>query len=214
MRNLHKMGVRSVRIVAVTRALHGRHHGHPGRTIVQRFSATDIIGWGAGFAMLREVGPLLIALMFSGRVGANNTAELGTMVVTEQLDALRALAIDPLTYLIVPRVIAMIVMLFVLNVIGDPGRADRAPYSAPRRCSTSTSPSSSTASSSCSNHWDFMHEPHQVDRVRRHDRPHLLPLRPHGQGRRAGRRPRRERLGRGGAIGIFVMDYFSTFLLQ
>ena len=57
--------------------------------------------------------------MFSGRVGANNTAELGTMAVTEQLDGLRALAIDPIRYLIVPRVVAMIVALFCLTVIGD-----------------------------------------------------------------------------------------------
>ena len=57
--------------------------------------------------------------MFSGRVGANNTAELGTMTVTEQLDGLRALAIDPVRYLIVPRVLAMILTLFCLTVIGD-----------------------------------------------------------------------------------------------
>jgi phospholipid/cholesterol/gamma-HCH transport system permease protein len=69
--------------------------------------------------VLREIGPILIALMFSGRVGANNTAELGTMTVTEQLDGLRALAIDPVRYLIVPRVVAMIVMLVALTVIGD-----------------------------------------------------------------------------------------------
>src|SRR5690606_19059973 len=87
--------------------------------LVTRFNARESVGWGAGFATLREVGPLLIALMFSGRVGANNTAELGTMVVTSQIDALRALAIDPLAYLVLPRVISMIVMLFALTVIGD-----------------------------------------------------------------------------------------------
>ena len=57
--------------------------------------------------------------MFSGRVGANNTAELGTMTVTEQLDGLRALAIDPIRFLIVPRVVAMMISLFCLVVIGD-----------------------------------------------------------------------------------------------
>ena len=63
---------------------------------MKRFGAHGLLGWGAGYAMLREIGPILIALMFSGRVGANNTAELGTMTVTEQLDGLRALAIDPI----------------------------------------------------------------------------------------------------------------------
>ena len=57
--------------------------------------------------------------MFNGRVGANNTAELGTMVVTEQIDALRALAIDPITYLVVPRVISIITIMTALCVVGD-----------------------------------------------------------------------------------------------
>lgn len=119
MRNLYKMGNKSVGIVASTALFVGGIVVIQAAPLVVRFSATAIIGWAAGFAMLREVAPLLIALMFSGRVGANNTAELGTMVVTDQLDALRALAIDPLSYLILPRVIAMIVMLFALNIIGD-----------------------------------------------------------------------------------------------
>jgi phospholipid/cholesterol/gamma-HCH transport system permease protein len=86
---------------------------------VKKFGATSLAGWGAGYAVLREIGPILIALMFSGRVGANNTAELATMTVTEQLDGLRALAIDPLRFLIVPRVVAMLVALVALTVIGD-----------------------------------------------------------------------------------------------
>lgn len=118
-RNCHKMGVRSVGIVSATSLFTGAIMVIQAAPLVIRFSATEIIGWGAGFAILREVAPLLIALMFSGRVGANNTAELATMVVTEQLDALRALAIDPLSYLILPRVIAMVSMLFVLNIFGD-----------------------------------------------------------------------------------------------
>jgi phospholipid/cholesterol/gamma-HCH transport system permease protein len=86
---------------------------------VKKFGATGLAGWGAGYAVLREIGPILIALMFSGRVGANNTAELSTMTVTEQLDGLRALAIDPVRFLVVPRVIAMIITLAALTAIGD-----------------------------------------------------------------------------------------------
>jgi len=117
-RNMHKMGVRSVGIVSSTALFTGGIVVIQAAPLVIRFGASSIIGWAAGFAIMREVAPLLIALMFSGRVGANNTAELATMVVTDQLDALRALAIDPLSYLILPRVIAMVVMLFALNVIG------------------------------------------------------------------------------------------------
>jgi phospholipid/cholesterol/gamma-HCH transport system permease protein len=119
LRNLHRMGVDSVAIVAATAAFTGAIMVIQAAPLVTRFGVKELVGWGAGFATLREVGPLLIALMFNGRVGANNTAELGTMVVTEQIDALRALAIDPLGYLVLPRVIAMVIMLFVLTVIGD-----------------------------------------------------------------------------------------------
>ena len=118
-RNLHKMGVKSLPIVVVTALFVGAIMVIQAAPLVTRFNARGMIGWGAGFATLREVGPLLIALMFSGRVGANNTAELGTMVVTSQIDALRALAIDPISYLVLPRVISMVIMLFLLTIVGD-----------------------------------------------------------------------------------------------
>lgn len=118
-RNLFKMGVRSLPIVAVTALFTGAIMVIQAGILIRRFGAEGLLGWGAGFATLREVGPILIALMFSGRVGANNTAELGTMTVTEQIDALSTLAIDPLSYLILPRVIGMVSMLFVLTVFGD-----------------------------------------------------------------------------------------------
>src|SRR5207253_4072207 len=115
-RNLFKMGVRSLPIVAVTALFTGAIMVIQAGVLIRRFGAEGLLGWGAGFATLREVGPSLIALMFSGRVGANNTAELATMKVTEQIDALETLAIDPLSYLILPRVLSMVVMLFVLTI--------------------------------------------------------------------------------------------------
>ncbi len=118
-RNLHKMGNRSVPIVALTAFFTGGIMVIQSGIFVRRFGATGLVGWGSGYTIFREVGPILIGLMFSGRVGANNTAELGTMTVTEQLDGLRALAIDPVRYLIVPRVVAMIIMLLCLTIIGD-----------------------------------------------------------------------------------------------
>jgi len=118
-KNLYKMGNRSVPIVVLTAFFAGALMMLQAGPFVKKFGATALAGWGAGYAVLREIGPILIALMFSGRVGANNTAELSTMTVTEQLDGLRALAIDPVRFLVVPRVIAMIVMLVALTVIGD-----------------------------------------------------------------------------------------------
>ena len=102
------MGVKSLPIVVVTALFTGAIMVIQAAPLVKRFGAEGLLGWGAGFGTLREIAPLLTALMISGRVGANNTAELGTMVVTEQLDALRVLAIDPISFLIAPRFIAIV----------------------------------------------------------------------------------------------------------
>jgi phospholipid/cholesterol/gamma-HCH transport system permease protein len=119
MRNLYKMGVKSVPIVIVTALFTGAIMVIQAAPIVQRYGAQGLIGWGAGFGTLREIAPLLTALMINGRVGANNTAELGTMVVTEQIDALRVLAIDPVSFLIAPRCVAMVATLFLATIFAD-----------------------------------------------------------------------------------------------
>jgi phospholipid/cholesterol/gamma-HCH transport system permease protein len=118
-RAFYKVGVKSFPIVVVTAVLTGAIMVIQAAGYVEKYGAYSLLGWGAGFSIMREVGPILIGLMFSGRVGANNTAELGTMCVTEQVDALRALAIDPVSYLVMPRFVAMIVMLVLLTVVGD-----------------------------------------------------------------------------------------------
>jgi phospholipid/cholesterol/gamma-HCH transport system permease protein len=116
---LYKMGVKSLPIVVVTALFTGGIMVVQAAPVIERYGAHTLLGWGAGFGTLREVGPLLTALMISGRVGANNTAELGTMVVTEQFDALRALAIDPLSFLIVPRFVGIVATLFLSTVFAD-----------------------------------------------------------------------------------------------
>jgi phospholipid/cholesterol/gamma-HCH transport system permease protein len=118
-RNLYKMAVKSLPIVVITALFTGAIMVIQAAPIVKRYGAEGLLGWGAGFGTLREVAPLLTALMISGRVGANNTAELGTMVVTEQIDALRALAIDPIAFLIVPRFIGIIATLFMMTLYAD-----------------------------------------------------------------------------------------------
>ncbi len=118
-RNLYRMGVNSLPIVVTTALFVGAIMVVQAAPLVNRFNARALLGWAAGFSTLREIGPLLTALMLSGRIGANNTAELGTMVVTEQIDALRALAIDPVSYLLVPRFIAMVITFFLSTVFSD-----------------------------------------------------------------------------------------------
>jgi len=119
MRNLYRMGVKSIPIVIVTALFTGVIMVLQAAPLVQRLGAYGLLGWGAGFGTLREIAPLLTALMINGRVGANNTAELGTMVVTEQVDALRVLAIDPIAFLIAPRVVAIVVTLFLATIFAD-----------------------------------------------------------------------------------------------
>src|SRR4029078_6638136 len=118
-KNLNKMAVKSLPIVAVTALFTGAIMVIQAAVIVKRYGAEALLGWGAGFGTLREIAPLLTALMISGRVGANTTAELGTMVVTEQLDALRVLAIDPISFLIAPRFIAIVSTLFMMTLFAD-----------------------------------------------------------------------------------------------
>ena len=118
-RNMYRMGMRSVPIVVITALFVGAIAVIQAAPFVQRVGAYGLLGWGAGFVVLRELGPLLVALMINGRVGANNTAELGTMVVTEQVDALRVLAIDPISFLVAPRFIGIVVTLFLSTVFAD-----------------------------------------------------------------------------------------------
>ena len=119
LRNLYRMGIKSVPIVTVTALFTGGIMVIQAAPIVQRYGAYGLLGWGAGFGTLREIAPLLTALMINGRVGANNTAELGTMAVTEQVDALRALAISPVGFLVAPRFIAIVITLFLSTIFSD-----------------------------------------------------------------------------------------------
>ena len=79
----------------------------------------SIVGLSVRQIVVLETGPLLTGLVLAGRVGAKMTAEIGTMRVTEQIDALETLAYDPLAYLVVPRIIAAVLMLPILALIAD-----------------------------------------------------------------------------------------------
>jgi phospholipid/cholesterol/gamma-HCH transport system permease protein len=118
-RNLYLMAVKSLPIVAVTALFTGAITVIQAAPLVKQYGAEGLLGWGAGFATVRELSPLLTALIISGRVGANNTAQLGTMVVTDQVVALRALAIDPIAFLIVPRFVAIVVTLAVMTLYAN-----------------------------------------------------------------------------------------------
>lgn len=79
----------------------------------------DVLGGQVARVSVMEMGPVLTALVIAGRIGASMTAEIGTMVVTQQVDALRTLALDPVRYLVLPRVLALVIMMPVLTMFSD-----------------------------------------------------------------------------------------------
>ena len=83
-----------------------------------RYGAQSTLGGIMSVAMGRELGPILTGVVVAGRVGAAMTAEIGTMKVTEQIDALRCMATDPVAYLVVPRFVACVVMVPLLTFFG------------------------------------------------------------------------------------------------
>lgn len=85
----------------------------------QRFGALSVLGGLVALTFVRELGPVLTGVVVAGRVGSAFTAEIGSMKVTEQLDALRAMAVDPLAYLMVPRLLACLIMLPILVTFAD-----------------------------------------------------------------------------------------------
>tara|TARA_B100000959_G_C14985849_1_gene625538 strand:- start:339 stop:908 length:570 start_codon:yes stop_codon:yes gene_type:complete len=88
-------------------------------TPLSNFGQTDKIANIVGVAVLRELGPLISAIVLTGFAGAAIAAELGTMVVGEEIEALEAQALNPIRFLAVPRVIATVVSLVFLTIIGD-----------------------------------------------------------------------------------------------
>jgi phospholipid/cholesterol/gamma-HCH transport system permease protein len=116
-RSLRRLGIASIPVIVGTAVFVGGIMVVQSAPLITRYGAHGLLGWGAGFGILREVGPVLTGLMISGRAGSNNTAELGTLAVTEQVDGLRALAIDPAGYLIAPRVLAILVTTLVGTLV-------------------------------------------------------------------------------------------------
>lgn len=118
-RQMVRLGVDSIPVVFLTTMFTGMVLALQTFNGFQRVHAESFVGSVVALSMLRELSPVLVGLMVTGRVGSSMAAEIGTMRVTEQIDALKALATDPVQYLFVPRVIAGIVMLPFLVVLGD-----------------------------------------------------------------------------------------------
>ena len=113
------IGIGSLPIVMLTGFFTGGVLALQSASTLAQFGATAITGQLVSLSMIKELGPVLTSLMVSGRNASGMASELGSMMVTEQIDAMRALGTDPLKKLVMPRIVATIFMLFFLTIVSD-----------------------------------------------------------------------------------------------
>jgi phospholipid/cholesterol/gamma-HCH transport system permease protein len=116
---MYEVGVRSVPVVGVTGAFIGMVLAVESVTQFKAIGQETRLGTVINLSVVKQIGPVLAAVMLAGRIGGALTAELGTMNVTEQLDALRVMGSDPIRYLVVPRLLACILLTPVLTIYSD-----------------------------------------------------------------------------------------------
>ncbi len=119
---IHQMdvlGFGSLAIILLTGTFTGMVLALNSASTLQRFGVQSVTGTLVATSLIRELGPVLTSLMLAGRVGSGIAAELGSMLVSEQIDAMRALGTDPIKKLVAPRIIALVIMAPALTVICD-----------------------------------------------------------------------------------------------
>jgi phospholipid/cholesterol/gamma-HCH transport system permease protein len=118
-RQADTIGVGSLPIVVLTGFFTGAVLALQASNTLEHFGSITLVGQLVSTSMVRELGPVLTSLMVAGRNSSGMASELGSMVVTEQIDAMRALGTDPMKKLVAPRVVSTVVLLFFLTVISD-----------------------------------------------------------------------------------------------
>ncbi len=112
---LYKLGVLSLVVICVCGLAVGMVLGLQGYNTLVRFGAAESLGAVVGLTLVRELGPVLTALLATGRAGSATAAEIGTMVATEQLDGLRMMSVDPVDLVVAPKALAMVVVMPLLS---------------------------------------------------------------------------------------------------
>ena len=140
-----QVGVRSISIVVITSMFIGMVLALQTAYSLAEFGGKLFIGKVVSLSLVRELAPVLMSLMVGGRVGAGIAAEIGTMKVTEQIDALRALATNPVRKLVVPRVLATTLMFPLLTIVSIGARHHRRTDHRRRHASTSARTSTCAA---------------------------------------------------------------------
>lgn len=118
-RQMELLGVRSLGVAGITTVFTGMVLALQTAVSLPSLGVKYYIGTVVSKSLVRELSPVLVALIVGGRIGSGMTAEIGTMKVTEQIDALRSMAADPVRKLVVPKLAASLLMLPVLTLLGD-----------------------------------------------------------------------------------------------
>jgi len=111
------IGVNSLSVIVLTGTFTGMVFAFQSYIGFNKFGAEYMVGTVVGLGMARELGPVLSSIMVAARAGSAITAEIGTMRVSEQIDALNSLAVEPVQYLILPRILAGLIVMPLLNII-------------------------------------------------------------------------------------------------
>lgn len=117
LKQIEFIGANSMSVIILTGSFTGMVFAYQSYIGFHKFGADQLVGTVVALALARELGPVLSAIMVAARAGSAITAEIGTMKVTEQVDALNALAVDPVHYLFVPRILAGIIVMPMLNAV-------------------------------------------------------------------------------------------------
>jgi phospholipid/cholesterol/gamma-HCH transport system permease protein len=119
LKQIHFIGFESTLVIFLTGAFAGMVLGLQGYYTLNQFGSAALLGPMVALALIRELGPVLTALMVTGRAGSAMTAEIGIMRITEQVDAIKLMGLNPFRYLVVPRLLAGIISLPLLTAIFD-----------------------------------------------------------------------------------------------
>jgi phospholipid/cholesterol/gamma-HCH transport system permease protein len=114
---VYDIGVLSLLIICISGLTVGAVLGLQGYTTLARFGATTGLGSVVGLVLIRELGPVLTALLVTGRAGSAIAAEIGSMVATEQLDGLRMMSVDPVHFVVTPKAVAMVIAMPLLSAL-------------------------------------------------------------------------------------------------
>jgi phospholipid/cholesterol/gamma-HCH transport system permease protein len=114
---VYDVGVLSLAIVCLSGATVGAVLGLQGYVTLSRFGAEGSLGAVVGLSLVRELGPVLTALLVTGRAGSAMAAEIASMVTTEQLDGLRMMSVDPIDFVVKPKALAMLIAMPMLNAL-------------------------------------------------------------------------------------------------